>query len=162
MCKRESYGNNLQHTLLLSRSVGTPSKANHFVILYLHCSAVIAKCIYMSVLQNAHVAIAGWFQPASVPICRAGQKRAAHDMACHSEGITFIPLVVESLGGRSSKPSLPSRTLAASGANTSAALLLSPSGTYSDPVACHLPLEGQCHLVDWSTPYLLSRGGWVQ
>ncbi len=85
----------------------------------------------------------GHIYPGPCSIGGRREEEGSQSEACRAVGVTFIPLVVESLGGRSKDGEYTIR-----GVGHLQGQVHSPPV----PAAGHLPLEGQRHSLDPPTP----------
>ena len=114
---------------------GTSSQpADVFLLIWKRGQPAALDVTVISTLQNLTVAGAASTQGHALSVARE-RKMALHSPACHSVGVSFFPLVVESLGGW--------------------------SDTASIPAFSSFPLEGQCRPLDSPVPDPLPPGRWT-
>ena len=86
------------------------------------------------------------------------RKRAAHSEACHAVGVTFIPMVVETLGGWGEEAALTVKNI---GRLQDLRLGIPPRPSNSTPfsAAGHQSVEEQRHPLDPPPPHSITGGG---
>ena len=82
------------------------------------------------------------------------RKRAAHSEACHAVGVTFIPMVVETLGGWGEEAALTVKNIGPPIGNPPR-----PSNSTPFSAAGHQSVEGQRHPLDPPPPHSITGGG---
>ena len=87
------------------------------------------------------------------------RKIAAHAKACRSAGVSFIPLMAETIGGWSDKASDTNKCIGCLQGQRLGISVAKSTTHLFQRLAC-LPLEGECSYVGEKNPNQAPRGGW--
>ena len=101
------------------------------------CHTVISNFAITRIILNP------FYNQGRALLVAENRKLATHAPACQAAGISFIPLVIESLGGLSDATN---ETISSALRTSSSARIFPPSF----PKTCCIPMEGECDSLDSS------------